>query len=88
MTISAPSELLTFLRHYGNDLKSIFIVSKVELRDGIFGEFFQAEGIENLKIQVTAAPGDKCERCWCYDEKTGRDTEHPTICPKCLEALA
>jgi isoleucyl-tRNA synthetase len=87
VTISAPSELLTFLRHYTNELKSIFIVSKVELSDGIFGEFFQAEGIENLKIQVTAAPGDKCERCWCYDEETGLDAEHPTICPKCLEAL-
>jgi isoleucyl-tRNA synthetase len=87
VTISAPSELLTFLRHFGDELKSIFIVSKVNLESDIFGEYFQAEGIDKLKIQVTAAPGEKCERCWCYDELIGTDAEHPTVCPKCLEAL-
>ncbi|MBP1752099.1 MAG: Isoleucyl-tRNA synthetase [Geobacteraceae bacterium] len=87
VTVSAPSELLTFLKHYGDELKSIFIVSKVDLKDDVFGEFYQAEGIEKLKIQVTAAPGEKCERCWCYDERIGGDAVHPTICPKCLEAL-
>ena len=88
VTIAASSELKTFLRHYADDLKSIFIVSKVELKDEIFGDYVQAEGIDKLKIQVTAAPGEKCERCWCYDEMLGQDNEHPTICPKCLEALS
>ena len=85
--ISAPAELLTFLRNYAGELKSIFIVSKVELVDEISGEFYAAEGIDQLKISITAAPGEKCERCWCYDEMLGQDAEHPTICPKCLVAL-
>ncbi|HEY6007512.1 MAG TPA: isoleucine--tRNA ligase, partial [Geobacteraceae bacterium] len=87
VTIAAPAELLAFLREYAGELKSIFIVSKVELVAELEGEAFAAEGIEGMRIRVTAAPGEKCERCWCYDEELGTDAEHPTICPKCLAAV-
>jgi len=87
VTLSAPAELLSFLSDYAAELKSIFIVSKVELVADIQGECIAAEGVEGLKVRVTAAPGAKCERCWCYDEAIGTSAEHPTICPKCLEAL-
>ena len=36
---------------------------------------------------VTAAPGEKCERCWCYSEELGTESEHPAICPKCTAAV-
>jgi isoleucyl-tRNA synthetase len=88
VTLSVPDELHSFLTGYAAELKGIFIVSKVELVADIQGEYVTAEGIEGVKIQVTAAPGSKCERCWCYDEEIGASTEHPTICPKCLEAVA
>ena len=68
-------------------MKSIFIVSKVELVESLAGESYAAEGVPGLSIGVTAAPGEKCERCWCYDEEIGKDAEHPTICPKCLKAV-
>lgn len=87
VTITATSELRTFLKHYSDDLKSIFIVSRVAIADQIFGESYRGEGIEGLEIQVTAAPGRKCERCWCYDEQIGSAPGHPTICPKCASAL-
>jgi isoleucyl-tRNA synthetase len=87
VTIAAPAELRGFLQGYISELKSVFIVSKVELVDAIDGECHEAEGIAGMKIRVTAAPGAKCERCWCYDEEIGRDPEHPTICPKCLKAV-
>jgi isoleucyl-tRNA synthetase len=87
VTLSVPDELHSFLTGYAAELKGIFIVSKVELVADIQGEYVTAEGIEGVKIQVTAAPGSKCERCWCYDEEIGASTEHPTICPKCLEAV-
>ena len=87
VAIAVPPELREFLRGYATGLKSIFIVSKVELVENLSGEFYEAEGIPGMQIQVTAAPGAKCERCWCYDEEIGADTDHPTICPKCLAAV-
>jgi len=85
--IAAPPELLSFLGEYGDQLPSIFIVSKVELVAEISGEAWSSENVEGLKVQVTAAPGVKCERCWCYSEELGRNAEHPSICPKCTQAV-
>ncbi|MEI7817031.1 MAG: class I tRNA ligase family protein, partial [Desulfuromonadales bacterium] len=87
ITIAAPPELFTFLRQYAPELNSICIVSKAVLAEDLDGEFWASENIEGLKIQVTAAPGIKCERCWYYSEELGTDTDHPTICPKCTIAV-
>jgi len=88
VTLAAPEELLGFLKGCAAELKSVFIVSKVELAGAIEGECVAAENVEGLKIRVEAAPGAKCERCWCYDEQIGASADHPTICPKCVEAVA
>ena len=87
VSIAAPDELATFLAGYAQELKSIFIVSKVELVADISGEAYAAETLPGLKVKVAAAPGVKCERCWGYDEAVGADSEHATICPKCLAAV-
>jgi isoleucyl-tRNA synthetase len=87
VAIAAPPELQEFLAGYAGELKGIFIVSKVELVESLEEESYQSETVPGLAIGVTAAPGEKCERCWCYDEEIGRDAEHPTICPKCLKAV-
>jgi isoleucyl-tRNA synthetase len=87
VTIAAPEDLLGFLRGYQGELQSIFIVSKVELVDNLEGECWNSELLPGLKVRVSAAPGDKCERCWCYSEELGTDGNHPTICPKCTAAV-
>jgi isoleucyl-tRNA synthetase len=85
--IAVSDDMLGFLQSYITELKSIFIVSKVELADSLSGECYEAEGVPGMRIRVTSAPGAKCERCWCYDEEIGEDAGHPTICPKCLKAV-
>ncbi len=87
VAISAPPELSAFLKGYATDLHSIFIVSKATLEAELEGEYRASENLEGLKIQVTAAPGEKCERCWYYSEELGSNAEHPTICPKCTAAV-
>ncbi|ACM18761.1 isoleucyl-tRNA synthetase [Geotalea daltonii FRC-32] len=87
IALSAPAQLRSLIEPYAAELKSIFIVSKAELVDTLGGDFYSAEGIADLQIKVSAAPGEKCERCWCYDEELGKDSEHPGICPKCLSAV-
>ncbi|MCI5125482.1 MAG: hypothetical protein D3925_13655, partial [Candidatus Electrothrix sp. AR5] len=33
------------------------------------------------------APGNKCERCWTISPAVGEDTEHPTLCSRCLAVV-
>jgi len=87
VTIAAPPELFAFLQEYATELNSIFIVSKATLATDLEGEYWTSENLEGLKVQVTAAPGVKCERCWYYSEELGTNAEHPTICPKCTIAV-
>ena len=72
-----------------NSLQDIFIVSAVDLITPIIpGAEYISESIDGLRIFVAAAPGAKCERCWCYSEELGSHAEHPAICPKCTAAVA
>ena len=47
---------------------------------------YKIEKRSKLKIKITHADGEKCERCWKYD-KLGTDSEHPTLCPRCTAVL-
>jgi len=87
VTLTAEAELLAFLGEYADELASIFIVSKVKLLETISAAAYNADSIAGLRISVEKAPGEKCERCWCYSEKLGSHVEHPAICPKCTAAV-
>ena len=87
IAIAAPVEDLAFLREHVAELKMIFIVSRVELREELAGDCYETADLPGYRIAVTSAPGDKCVRCWCYDEEIGTDSDHPTICPRCVAAV-
>jgi isoleucyl-tRNA synthetase len=38
--------------------------------------------------QVERATGQKCERCWHYENDVGQTNEHPTICARCVQAVS
>jgi isoleucyl-tRNA synthetase len=48
---------------------------------------FSGNEVPGIKIAVEKAPGEKCERCWCYSEYVGKDKDYPTICEKCAEVI-
>ncbi|MCI5144980.1 MAG: hypothetical protein D3923_05485, partial [Candidatus Electrothrix sp. AR3] len=43
-----------------------------------------SEEIEGLQVAVRPAPGNRCERCWTISPTVGQDSEHPTLCSRCL----
>ena len=45
-------------------------------------------GEPTLDIAVSKALGQKCERCWHWETDVGSAPEHPTICARCVEAVA
>ncbi len=69
------------------DLNDIFIVSNARMVETLDGDLYQGKEIEGLAIKVAKASGEKCERCWRFDENLGTDPDHPTACPRCTQAL-
>ncbi|MDX9962388.1 isoleucine--tRNA ligase [Desulfobacter postgatei] len=69
------------------DLNDIFIVSNARMVETLDGDVYQGKEIEGLAIKVAKASGEKCERCWRFDENLGTDPDHPTACPRCTQAL-
>jgi len=89
VAIKADAELTAALQPFAEELATLFIVSQAALADGeLGGEIYKSEEVEGLEISVGPAAGEKCARCWISDLEVGNDSEHPTICPKCLAALA
>jgi isoleucyl-tRNA synthetase len=60
------------LASLGDDLKFVFITSKVSLVKG-----------EGLTVDVKASEATKCERCWHYSDDVGHNPAHPTLCGRC-----
>src|SRR5262245_8543255 len=76
VTITAAPETKAFLELFGEDLRFVFIVSKVELREG--AEF---------SVKVDVADGMKCDRCWNYTPDVGADARYPGACRRCVTNL-
>jgi isoleucyl-tRNA synthetase len=84
--LQAPDSVRPLLQRYQDQLASIFIVSQVELVD-MLSEGVAAEQLPGLKLQVLPADGEKCERCWNFVTSVGTNTDHPSICSRCANAL-
>ena len=61
-------------------LKDVFIVSQVELRK-------DTEENNEIKINISIADGQKCERCWAYSETVGQNEKHPALCERCASTI-
>ena len=74
--LTADSDTYEFLSEYSGELRYIFIVSQVELKQG-----------DKLGVAVLNADGEKCERCWNFSTRVGEFEKFPTVCERCIEAL-
>jgi isoleucyl-tRNA synthetase len=73
-----------------DQLRYLFICSQVELLETpnkLKGLEYSDES-EDLGIGIVKAEGEKCDRCWNYSVHVGESTEDPTICERCVAALA
>ena len=42
---------------------------------------------DGLRVSVSHAAGQKCERCWHWETDVGSHPAHPTICGRCAKAV-
>ncbi len=78
--IQAAGPSLALLRRHESDMKYIFIVSQVVIKQG-------PETQDGIEIRVSKAEGRKCERCWNYSIEVGKDQIYPTLCDRCLPVV-
>jgi isoleucyl-tRNA synthetase len=74
--ITAPGETLALLKKYEAALKEIINVSAVRVLEGA-----------ELKVQVIAASGHKCARCWNFMPSVSNYGAWADVCPRCQSAL-
>lgn len=77
ITLEAPSSEFKVLNKHEKDLASLFIVSSVSL--------VSSDGA--LKIKVSRAEGEKCQRCWNYSPYVGKSPKFPLFCRRCEEVV-
>jgi isoleucyl-tRNA synthetase len=88
VTISAGGDAYDALQPYAAELRSLLIVSQATLvKDDAVKGASESSGVEGVHIQVEAAPGEKCERCWVHDTTVGTNKKQPTVCQRCQVAL-
>ena len=75
--LTVDKETLIFLLSYYEDLRYIFIVSQTEVHQG-----------DKFAVEIKPADGEKCERCWNYSVRVGESEKYPTVCERCVAALA
>lgn len=83
LTISAPEPLYSLLSKHSDQLRYLFIVSSVVLEPAA-----GSNGDTGMQIEVSKAPGMKCDRCWNYSTHVGEDAAYSTVCERCSAVLA
>jgi isoleucyl-tRNA synthetase len=89
VTVYAKGEAFDFVKSIAKDLITIFIVSDFELAkfEDAPTDASNGEEFEGIKVAVSVAEGEKCERCWMYSTTVGKDHNHPTLCERCATVL-
>ncbi|GAA0197616.1 isoleucine--tRNA ligase [Kangiella japonica] len=82
VTIHADEKLYAVLSKLEDELRFVFITSQAKLAKDEAGE---ATDVEGLKLTISASDAEKCERCWHHREDVGSNSDHPTICSRCVE---
>jgi isoleucyl-tRNA synthetase len=63
----------------GDDLRFVMITSRATLH--------QAATESDEKLVVSASPHRKCDRCWHWRADVGGNSDHPTLCGRCIDNL-
>ena len=86
VVLHCSEEACRFLAGEEKLLPTIFIVSEVALTQEGSGAF--SGEVEGITVDVSAAQGEKCQRCWMQSETVGKDEKHPTLCARCAAILS
>ncbi len=77
------------LTRFQDQWADLFIVSDVEVsEDASLYECAAETPLSGVRVLVSEAKGQKCERCWKHHPLVGAHPIHPTLCPRCAGVVA
>ncbi len=79
VSVVAAGPQYDLLHSLGEDLRFVFIVSKVTLQ--------RTDRPDQARIDAVPSEHVKCERCWHHRVDAGSHAEHPTLCGRCVSNL-
>ena len=84
-----PVDLSHLQKHFDAQWwADFFIVSGVDfVTDPALYDQAADTQLNGVRVAVSEARGEKCERCWKHDTAVGSDSEHPTLCPRCAAVV-
>ena len=83
--VYVQGELFSFLSSFGQELKTIFITSDVEVHNKEIPKEAYSEG--EVGVIIKKARGEKCARCWNYEDSVGKNNKHPSLCERCVRVV-
>ena len=82
VTLAGSHPMLIDGQAHGEALRELLNVSQLQVH------VEPPNGELTVNVTVAKAAGQKCERCWHWEEDVGEVSEHPTICGRCVEAVS
>jgi isoleucyl-tRNA synthetase len=82
VTLSGTAPGLVHAKAHLMALREVLNVSQLEVHAT------PGNGEPSLQILVSKALGQKCERCWHWEEDVGETSAHPTLCGRCVQAVS
>ncbi len=88
VTLYCSADLHERLLSLGDELRFVLITSSATLLplDAAGADAVSTE-LPELRLQITVAGDEKCERCWHRSADVGHSTVHPTLCGRCIENI-
>jgi isoleucyl-tRNA synthetase len=86
--LQADRKTFELLEAQRDGLRYLFIVSQVSLALADESDPATVAGGADVRVAVKRAEGEKCERCWNYSTRVGEFARYPTVCERCVVALA
>jgi isoleucyl-tRNA synthetase len=88
VTVGLSEDLKSVMDGFAADLRSILIVSRANLVSGEIADAYVGQDLAGVWVKVAPAGGEKCQRCWVYEDNIGEVADHPTICSRCANSVA
>ncbi|UTW46481.1 isoleucine--tRNA ligase [bacterium SCSIO 12696] len=85
VTLYAEPQLQAVLEKLGDELRFVLITSGATVEPLEKAGEIAASELPGLGVVLTKSSHAKCERCWHFREDVGSNSEHPTICGRCVD---